>query len=212
MSIGIPPPVVLVAQTGDQMSPLPAFASHLRQWPANLLCVAAFLASASCSESSPTESAPFDPPGTHQSALTNLGGTGTGGVSVTTRAVPQAYFTADIKVRMHGARPNTAYTVQRAPEVGRAAGSDGVCQRALAIAPWSQNDPPAPSFLTFLQPDGVTPFTLTTTSAGDGSLDFTFVVPTVPAGTHFDVMFRVLDDVVAPTSVFLSGCFTVIVL
>lgn len=176
------------------------------------LSLLAILAVGSCTDSSITAPQAFDPPGTHQSSLTALGGTGTGGVSVTTRAVPQGYFTADIKVRVHGAKPSTVYTVQRAPEVGRAKGSDGVCQRALGLAPWSSSDPAAPSFVTFLQPGGATPFTFTTTAAGDGSLDFTFVVPTVPAGTHFDVMFRLLDDVVAPTSIFLSGCFTVIVL
>ena len=58
------------------------------------------------------------------------------------------------------------------------------------------SEPAAPAFVTFMQPDGTTPFTMTTTAAGEGSLDFAFVVPTVPTGTHFDVMFRVLDDLV----------------
>lgn len=164
-----------------------------------------------CSDSSIAGPLAHDPAGTYQSPLTSLGGSGTGGVSVTPQSIPQGYFTAVIKVRVHSAKPNTMYTVQRAPEIGRPLGSDGVCQRALGISPWSPSDPPAPSFLTFLQPDH-TSFTLMTSASGDGSLDFTFAVPAIAAGTHFDVMFRVLNDVVAPTSVFLSGCFTVTVL
>ena len=36
-----------------------------------------------------------------------------------------------------------------------------------------------------------------------------FGAPAVPAGARFDVMFRILNDVMAPTSVILSQCFTV---
>lgn len=173
--------------------------------------VAAVLAGVACSDSAVTAPQAFDPPGTHRSTLTALGGTGTGGVSVTPVAVPQGYFTADIKLRMHGGKPNTVYIVQRAPEIGRAMSSDGVCQRALGLAPWSPSDAPAPAFVTFAKSDG-TPFTITTSASGDGSLDFNFVAAMIPTGTHFDVMFRALDDLAAPTSVFLSGCFTVAVL
>src|SRR5947209_2887012 len=138
-------------------------------------CLAIVVFAAACSDGvGPQQQLAFDPAGTHESALSNLGGAGTGGVSVTPHAIPQAYFSADIKVRIHGAKPNTVYTVQRAPEIGRASGSDGVCQRALGIAPWSPSDPPAAAFVTFTQSDGTTPFTMTTTAAGDGTLDFSF--------------------------------------
>ena len=174
--------------------------------------VPALLALAACKDNSPTAPQSFDPPGTFQSALFQAGGAGVGGVSVTPQAIPEAYFTAAIKVRLHGARPNTVYTVQRAPEIGRALGSDGSCQRAMGLSPWSSGDPAAPSFVTFTQPGGTTPFTLMSNASGDATLDFTFSAPAVSTGTQFDVMFRVLDDLVAPTSVFLSGCFTVTVL
>lgn len=168
--------------------------------------------SAGCHDKSPTAPVAFDPPGIHGSRLYQVGGTGWGGVSVTPQAVPEAFFTASIKVRLHGAKPNTLYTVQRAPEIGRTLESDGSCQRAMGVSPWSSSDPAAASFLTFAQPGGSTPVTLTTSAAGDASLDFSFSAATIPAGTRFDVMFRMLDDLGAPTSVFLSGCFTVTVL
>ena len=112
----------------------------------------------------------------------------------------------------NGTKPNTTYTVQRAPEIGRALGSDGVCQRALGISPWSPSDPPAPAFVTFNQPGTTTAYTVTSSAAGEATLDFTFSAPSVPTGTRFDVMFRLMDDLAAPTSLFMSGCFTVTVL
>lgn len=165
-----------------------------------------------CNGGGITAPAELDPPGTHQSVLAGLGGAGGGGVSVTPRAVPEGSFVADIKVRVRQGRPNTSYTIQRAPEVGRALGSDGSCQRALGLAPWSSADAPAAAFLSFTQPASTTPITLTTNASGDGSADFEFRAPMIPAGTRFDVMFRLLDDTAAPTSTFVSGCFTVTVL
>ena len=179
---------------------------------ANCCTVLTLLAFVACKDSSPTAPQAFDPQGTFESALSQVGGAGVGGVSVTPQAIPEAYFTAVLKVRLHGAKPNLVYAMQRAPEIGRALGSDGICQRALSIAPWSPSDPPAPSFVTFTQPGGTTPITLTSGASGDASLDFTFRAPAIPTGTRFDVMFRVLDDLAVPTSLFLSGCFTVTVL
>jgi hypothetical protein len=172
----------------------------------------ALLAAVGCKGKSPTAPPAFSPPGTYESVLEALGATGSGGVSVTPVAVPQGYFTANISVRLHGGKPNTTYTVQRAPEIGRALGNDGSCQRALGLAPWSLSDPAAAAFLTFTQPGTTTPVTLATTPAGEGSLDFSFSAPAIPTGTQFDVMFRVVDDLVVPTSTYLSGCFTVTVL
>ena len=164
-----------------------------------------------CGDSSPTGPVPFDPPGTHQAALTGVGWSGAGGVSVTPRAAG-GVFTADIKVRLRNAKPNTTYIVQRAPEVGRALSSDGVCQRGMSVSPWSSADPPAPAFITFPQANGTTPVSLVTSATGEGSVDFSFSVSTIPAGTQFDVMFRVLDDVALPKSVLLSECVTVLAL
>ena len=149
------------------------------------------------------------PAGTHQSQLAALTGTGTGGVSVTPKAIAQGSFDADIKVRVQKAKAATTYIVQRAPEVGRASAADGVCQRAAGMSPWSPADAPAPAFVTFM--NGTTPYTITTDASGAGSLDFEFLAPTVPAGTLFDVLFRLVDNVDAPTLDIRSGCFTVTV-
>ncbi len=56
-----------------------------------------------------------------------------------------------------------------------------------------------------------TPYTVTTDGSGAGSLDFEFLAPTVLAGTILDVMFRLVDNLDAPTMEIRSGCFTVTV-
>jgi hypothetical protein len=155
---------------------------------------------------------PVIPPGSFQAPLASADVAGSGGVSVTTKAIPEGYFDADIAVHVVNARPSTTYVVQRAPEVGRALGSDGICQRALGLAPWSSADPPALAFVSFVLPGATSPVTLTTSASGEGAVTFEFKVPTVPTGTRFDVMFRLLNDVNAPTSMFQSSCFTVTVL
>jgi hypothetical protein len=177
---------------------------------APVLAVAVAVVAVACGDD-PTSPDPFVPPaGTHQSLLAAVIGPGVGGVSVTPVANATGTFEAAIKVRVEGARPNTTYLVQRAPEIGRANGSDGICQRALGQAPWSPSDPPAPAFVTF--PSPTTPGALvglTTQANGNGSLDFQFAAPTIAAGTVFDVMFRLVDDATAPTVELRSGCFTV---
>jgi hypothetical protein len=130
-------------------------------------------------------------------------------VSVTPKSIPEQFMAVDISVVLSGARPNTRYFVQRAPDVGRELQSDGICQRANAAPPWSANDQPAPSFLTF--PLGSATATLTTGADGVGNLNFEFLAPTIPAGTRFDVVFRVVDNEAAPASELRSGCFTVLV-
>src|SRR3954454_4072347 len=110
--------------------------------------IAAALLSPACGSSS-TSPDPVVPAGTYQSAIAAVSGPGTGGVSVTPKAIPEATFAADISVLITGARPNASYIVQRAPEIGRTQASDGVCQRALGVAPWSAANPPAPAFVTF---------------------------------------------------------------
>lgn len=139
-------------------------------------------------------------------------GIGAGGMSVTPKAIPDGYFVADIKVRVRNAKPNTTYTVQRAPEIGRTLGSNGVCERALGLAPWSSADPPAAAFITFNLPASTEPATFMTTASGDGMLDFQFQAATIPRNTRFDVMFRLLDDTTAPKAVILSQCVTVTVI
>jgi hypothetical protein len=175
-----------------------------------LAALGVLASSIGCGSSSPTGPTPFDPPGTYQALLSGVGWSGAGGLSVTPRSAASGTFTADFKVRLRNAKPNTTYTVQRAAETGRMLSSDGICQRGLGVAPWSSADPPAAAFVTFL-PDGTTPVTLTTTATGAGSVDFTFASG-ILAGTRFDVMFRVLDDVALPKSVLLSECVTVLVL
>ena len=147
------------------------------------------------------------PAGTHQAVLVASIGRGLGGVSVSPVSNATQTFEATIRVQVARAARNTTYIVQRAPEVGRADSADGVCQRAQGQSPWSPSDPPAPAFLTFA-PVGP-PITLTTDATGNGSVEFRFAVAVIPAGTAFDVMFRLADDVAAPTTELRSTCFTV---
>lgn len=176
---------------------------------AGLAAILAACGSGPSAASSSAASSIDVPAGTHQATLSALTGTGVGGVSVTPKAITQGTFDADIKLRVQKARANTTYTVQRAPEIGRASASDGVCQRAAGTSPWGPSDPPAPAFVTFA--NGTIPYTITTDGSGTGSLDFEFIAPTIPAGTVFDVMFRLVDTVDAPTVEIRSGCFTVTV-
>ena len=180
--------------------------------PRHAALLASVILISACNSTSPDASMTL-PSGTHQSVLTPAdGGAGIGGVSVTPNAVAGGYFDATIKVRLARALPNTTYFIQRAPEIGRTLASDGICQRALGLAPWSPADPPAPAFITFMSPGTTTPISLTTSATGDASVDFNFQAPMIPAGTRFDVMFRLVKDLSAPTSAYLSGCFTVTVL
>lgn len=151
------------------------------------------------------------PAGTHQSAITALTGSGAGGVSVTPKSIAAATMDVDISINLDMARPNTTYFVQRAPEVGRALESDGVCQRALGLSPWSATDPAAPAFITFPMPNAGPSVTMTTSALGRASLTFEYFSPTLSAGTLFDVMFRLVDNESAPTTELRSGCFTVTV-
>jgi len=151
------------------------------------------------------------PPGTHQSAISTVTGSGSGGVSVTPKSIAAGTFDADISISLDKAKPNTTYIVQRAPEIGRALGSDGVCQRASGAVPWSAADPAAPAFITFQLPNPGPNVTLTTSATGSARLTFEFLAPTIAAGTLFDVMFRLVDDESVPTTELRSGCFTVTV-
>lgn len=165
-----------------------------------------------CSGKTPTgPDAIVIPPGTHQASISAIAGTGAGGVSVTPKSIAAGTFDADIVVSLQGAKPNTTYFVQRAPEIGRTLGSDGVCQRALGLSPWSAADAAAPAFISFQIPNPGPSAALTTSATGSGTLAFEFLAPTIPAGTLFDVMFRLVDNERAPTLELRSACFTVTV-
>lgn len=168
------------------------------------VCVVGVTLACGSSTTAPTA---LIPAGTHQSAMTAVRGSGSGGVSLTTKPIPEGSMAVDISIVLNNARANTTYFLQRAPEVGRALAADGICQRALGLSPWSASDPAAATFLTF--PLGTGSATITTTASGTGSLDFEFRSPTIPAGTLFDVMLRLVDNETAPTTELRSGCLTV---
>jgi hypothetical protein len=140
--------------------------------------------------------------------LTALRGTGTGIVNVSPTAAVDGSFSAQIEVAIHDAPPNTTFYVQRAPEIGRANGADGVCQRAAGDAPWG---PPTPNFVTFPLPAAGPLVTLATSPGGAGSVHIDFAAPAIVDGTQFDVMFRVVDNLTSPTNELRTGCFTVTV-
>jgi hypothetical protein len=144
--------------------------------------------------------------GTHGEQLSAVVGVGSGMVNVTSTAAVDGSFSAQINVNVHGAPPNTTFYVQRAPEVGRANGADGICQRAAGLPPWG---PPAPNFVTFPLPGAGPLVTLQTSEGGSGAVHIDFAAPTISDGTQFDVMFRLVDSLTAPTNELRTGCFTV---
>ena len=176
-----------------------------------LLTVAAALVG--CGDMTSPRDTTFDNPvGMYQVSMVAVIGAGEGGISVTPKSIPEGYFAADIKVRVRKAKANATYVVQRAPEVGRMLNNNGVCERALGIAPWSSADTPAAAFVTFTPFGATAAATFTTSASGEGMLDFEFRAPTIPKDTKFDVMFRLVDDAAAPASVLLSQCVTVTVI
>ena len=149
---------------------------------------------------------------THGIPIIAVLGTGRGTVNVTPTAAVDGSFFAQITVNVHGVAPDTTLHVQRAAEIGRSNSADGVCQRAEGLPPWVE--PPAPSFLTFQLPPPAspgTPVTLMTSGAGAGAVHIDFAALTIPDGTVFDVMFRLIDDSAPPTIELRSDCFTVTV-
>jgi hypothetical protein len=90
---------------------------------------------------------------------------------------------------------------------GRANSSDGVCQRAMGVAPWG---PPAPNFVTFPVPLSGPLVVLHTSPGGSGSTHMSFDLPTIADGTAFDVMFRLVDDLTSPGNDLRTVCFTVV--
>lgn len=135
-------------------------------------------------------------------------GEGTGKVKVESKDGTVG-FSAMITVKVRGATPNTTFYVQRAPEVGRPLGADGICQRGSGLFPWDPGSPPAPAFVTFPLPLAGDFKTLTTEHNGNGDTKFLFNLPTLADGTVFDVQFRLVDSLTAPTIDLRSGCLTV---
>ena len=147
----------------------------------------------------------------HRSTMRAASGRGVGLANV--RALPNPTFSADITVVLVGVAPNTTYTLQRAPEVGRPLATDRICQRANEQFPWEQPNspgfPPAPAYPTFVLPTTPpTNVTLTTNKWGVGHARFHFEAPTIPAGAAFDVQFRAIDLTGAAPSI-VSDCFQV---
>jgi hypothetical protein len=145
---------------------------------------------------------------THGDRLTAVVGDGIGTVNVTPTAAVNGSFSAQIEIAVHGAPPNTTFYVQRAPEIGRPNSADGICQRAAGLAPWG---PPAPNFVTFPLPAAGPLVTLQTSEGGAGTVHIDFTAPAILDGTQFDVMFRLIDSLTAPTNDLRTGCFTVTV-
>ena len=145
---------------------------------------------------------------THGESLAAIRGSGTGIVNVTPTAAVDGSFTAQINVSVHDAPANTIFYIQRAPEIGRALGSDGVCQRAAGEFPWDQ-PPAAPRFVTFPLPAAGPLVTLITSAGGAGATHIDFAAATILDGTEFDVMFRLVDDLTSPANELRTACFTV---
>jgi hypothetical protein len=150
--------------------------------------------------------------GPHAQRLAAVMGHGSGTVNLTLTAGTVG-FSAEITVNVHATTPNATFYIQRAPEVGRPLGSDGICQRAMGLWPWEQPNsdgfPAAPAWVTFPRPLAGDFKTLTTDADGSGSAHFAFDLPTLADGTVFDVEFRLVDSLTAPTTDLRTGCFTV---
>jgi hypothetical protein len=98
------------------------------------------------------------------------------------------------EVHIIGAAPNTTYLVQRAPDLNV---GDPAC-----TGPW----------ISFPIPNAGPLVTLTTSPSGAGAAHFELGVGgAFTSGTPFNVRFRVIDDLQAPTSILMSDCVTVVV-
>jgi hypothetical protein len=150
----------------------------------------------------------------HARKLSAIAGEGAGKVAIETKAGTVG-FSAKISVSVHGAAPDTTFYIQRAPEVGRPLGEDGICQRGSGLFPWEQPNSagfmPAPTWVSFPRPLEGELKTLSTGPGGSGHASFVFDLPMLADGTVFDVQFRLVDSLTAPTTDLRSGCLTVTV-
>jgi len=124
------------------------------------LAVVLFVA---CAAMAITPAAHADPTGA-QSELTAVTGQGLGKVIVSPTSSNIANFVAQVKINIHGAAPNTTFTITRAVD----APADGVCTSA--------------SFATVA--------TLTTSAGGAGAVEFERTGPLL----NFDLFIRALGN------------------
>src|ERR1051326_6563919 len=154
---------------------------------ATALTIFSLLLIDACASAPSTSPAKFEPPaGAYRSTFTVLKGeTGSAGMGITPKSVPEGNFAADISIRLVGLRANTTYLVQRAQEGvgGRPLGMDGICQRAQGLSPWSPSDAAALAFQTMPLPATGPLISVTTASNGDAALDFEFRSLMILAGT-----------------------------
>jgi hypothetical protein len=191
----------------------------------------AVITSVGCVDDSPNPAGP-NPPGTANFddedeqdvenggflPLVSVVGPGKGHIRATRIPHPTSpgNFAVHIEIEIKHAKGNTSYVGQRAAEAFAPPAvpptgfdlttlTDGSCQRGLGIAPWSTLAPPPAAFTTFPdQAHGLPALIITTDGAGNGVADFVvafgFPLPL------FDVMFRVIENSAAPTSVLQSDC------
>jgi hypothetical protein len=131
---------------------------------------------------------------THGIPLVATLGTGWGRVNVTPTAEDQGTFHVQGEVQVLGVPPNTTYLVQRAPDLDVA---DPNC-----TGPW----------ISFPLPNPGPVVTLTSSPGGAGAAHFELAVGgAFTSGTPFNVRFRLINDLSAPTSVLETACTTVVV-
>jgi hypothetical protein len=165
------------------------------------------------------------PPGTAQAALYVVTGPGTcanensAGATSVTSTPNGGSFAATIRILVKGAKPNTIYFIQRAPEFpSNETSADRSCQRADGLPPWTPPNYAGDLWVTFPKPntDQGPVKTLTTDAAGDASFEFAFHSPSIKTGTKFDVAMRLVDvdvpGVAGVTTELRSGCMTITVL
>lgn len=119
--------------------------------------------------------------GAVQSSLTAVSGEGAGHVVVSPVPGGAGAFDAEITVNIHGAAPDTTFSISRAPDLT----PDGIC--TAAFIPFGES--------------------LTTSEGGSGATHFQFHRDPFPA-TRFDVVFRASGG---DGSVLEGDCMTVTV-
>ena len=124
--------------------------------------------------------------------LVPIQGYGTGWVSVEPLN-GTAGVSATISVTVTGVMSNSSFYLEQSPELGRPLSDDGVGERAAGLWPWQQ--PSSPGFAAaqaFVALPAANPDSLVTDSQGNGNGKFAFDDPKIPAGSHFDVVFRIV--------------------
>jgi hypothetical protein len=120
-----------------------------------------------------------------QAALTAVSGSGSGQVLIAPNAKLHGTFAAEITINVHGASPDTTYTVTRYPDLT----ADGICTRDL------------------VRPTGA--FDTSAGGAGTLHVDLQLQPPTpFVSGTRFDVVWELVGS---DGSELVSECVTVTV-